>query len=950
MFDLPQIEEEILDFWNKNKIFQKSLDKESPRGDYVFYDGPPFATGLPHYGHIVASLIKDIVPRYFTMQGYHVGRKWGWDCHGLPIENIVEQELKLKAKKDIEKLGVDKFNQACRTKVLIYAEEWRKTINRLGRWVDLDNGYKTMDLDYMESIWWAFKQLWDKDLIYQGRKSMHICPRCETTLSQSEVSQAYIDIEDISVITKFELSHEPGTFVLAWTTTPWTLPGNVALAVGADVAYVKVAFKNEKFILAKANLESLMAGRAYKVVGELIGRELEGQAYKPLFDYYDQKDLANIQNAFKIYLADFVTIEDGTGVVHIAPAFGEDDMNLGLAKDLPFVQHVSLDGRFTDQVKDFKGLEVKSKSNTQATDKKIVDYLRKKDLVFDSIPYTHSYPHCWRCDTPLLNYTTSSWFVAVTKIKDEAIQLAKNINWTPAHIKDGRFGKWLEGARDWSISRQRYWGSVMPIWQCDKCEDKKVFGSRKELEDITGEKINDLHKHIIDKITFNCDKCDGTMQRIPDVLDCWFESGSMPYAQLHYPFDNKDKFEANFPAEFIAEGADQTRAWFYYLHILSTALKNSHSFKNVIVNGIVLAKDGKKMSKKLNNYPDPSEIFDKYGADPLRYYLCASPVMRAEDMNFNESDLKEHGRFFNTLLNVLSFYTMFTSGKQVDDLKDSDLTNVLDQWITARLEEFKKVVTQRMDNYDLGAIRDFPIFIDDLSTWYVRRSRERFKGADEADKLKALKTLRRVLYHLSRTMAPFLPFMAEHLYQTLGPDIESVHLKEWPQVKEKLIDQKVLDYMDITRKIVEQGLAKRAEAGLKVRQPLVQATVKGAHLSQEYVELIKDELNVKQVEFDKAGETIQVELDTALTPELKQEGLLREIVRTVNQMRKKMNLTIKDKITLEYSSTDKEVLAVFDKYAPELSRGVLADKLERTDKQLDKVKINDNNIGIHIKK
>jgi len=948
MFNLPQIEEKILDFWNKDKTFQKSLDKKSPNGDYVFYDGPPFATGTPHYGHLVANLMKDIVPRYWTMKGYHIERKWGWDCHGLPIENIVEKELKLNSKKDIEELGIDKFNTTCRSKVLTYAEDWRRIIDRLGRWVDMDNDYKTMDLDYMESIWWVFKELWEKDLIYEGHKAMHICPRCETTLSQSEVSQGYQDIKDLSVIAKFELVDEPNTFMLAWTTTPWTLPGNVALAVGEEVDYAIVEINQEKYILAKANLESLLNGKEYKIIKELKGSDLVGKKYQPLFPYYNNKKTENITNGFKIYAADFVTIEDGTGVVHIAPAFGEDDMTLGQQHNLPFVQHVGMDGRFKDEVIDFKGIEVKPKDDSQATDVKIIKYLAGKILLFAKEKYEHSYPHCWRCDTPLLNYATSSWFVNVLKIKEEAINLAEKINWTPPHIKAGRFGKWLEGARDWSISRQRFWGSAMPIWVCNQCGQQKVIGSKDELEKASGVKINDLHKHIVDKIHFKCEACDGVMQRIPDVLDCWFESGSMPYAQMHYPFENKEKFENNFPAEFIGEGVDQTRAWFYYTHILAVGLKNMPAFKNVIANGIVLAEDGKKMSKKLQNYPDPAEVFNKYGADPLRYYLTASQVMRAEDLNFSEKDLAEQTRFFNILFNVLSFYQMFAGKIDVQDADEEKVENILDQWIFARLELLKKNITQKMDNYELNSIREIPEFIDDLSTWYVRRSRDRFKGDDAKDKLLALRTLREVLLELSKLMAPFMPFIADYLYQELTEANKSVHLESWPTPNEDLLDQKVLDYMVITRKVVELGLAKRAEEGIKVRQPLGGLRIMNYELSQDYLSLIRDELNVKEIKQTKGEGDLEVKLDTQLTDELKQEGLFREVVRTINQLRKKMELTIEDKVVVQYNTTDKDLKAVFEKYNQELLKNVLASEIKPTTTELDKIKVNDIVIGIKI--
>ena len=735
----PAMEDEVLNFWDRGKIFEKSIahpaslniesredkitshhplahfsQKEGGRDnkvvkEYVFYDGPPFATGTPHYGHIVASIMKDVVPRYWTMKGYRVERKWGWDCHGLPIENIVEKELGFKSKKDIELLGVAKFNETCRSKVLTYVDEWKKVIRRLGRWADMDNAYKTMDKDYMESIWWVFKQLYDKNLIYEGYKSMHICPRCETTLSQQEVAEGYKNVKDLSATVKFKLEPnqkigdfetDDNTYILAWTTTPWTLIGNAALAVGSSIKYLVLSIKGEagKYIIAKDRASEVFKGKEYKILKEIKSKDLVGLEYKPIFDYYAKDEsLKNKKNAapatpersdggrgWKIYAADFVTTDEGTGVVHIAPAFGEDDMNLGKEHDLPFIQHVGMDGIFKPEVTDFAGMHVKPINDTQATDVEIIKYLAHKNLLFSKEKYEHSYPHCWRCDTPLINYATSSWFVKITDIKDKALDLAKKINWTPKHMKDGRFGQWLAGARDWSISRQRFWASVIPIWKCEgqkseirnqkseikegKCDNLKVIGSVEELEKLSGKKINDLHKHVVDEITFPCEKCGGVMKRIPDVLDCWFESGSMPYAQTHYPFANEQKFENNFPAEFIAEGVDQTRAWFYYLHVIATAIKNKPAFKNVIVNGIVLAEDGKKMAKRLQNYPDPTEVMEKYGADALRYYLLTSPVMLAENLNFAEKGVQESLRKVNMLLwNVYKFYEMYAG--QISDFR-----------------------------------------------------------------------------------------------------------------------------------------------------------------------------------------------------------------------------------------------------------------------------------------
>ena len=686
MADFKDREQEIIAFWQAQDIFQKTVERNAPKGDYLFYDGPPFATGTPHYGHLVASIMKDVVPRYYTMQGYRVERRWGWDCHGLPVENIVEKELGIKSKSEIYKLGVDKFNETCRSKVLTYVSEWEKTINRLGRFVDMKNPYRTMDPDYMESIWWVFKSLYDQGLVYEGYKSMHICPRCETTLSQQEVAEGYKDIKDLSLTAKFELVDEPGTYFLAWTTTPWTLIGNVALAVGADIDYIKVKdkfiegknieplttnnpssldFKVKYYILAKARFESLKDKfNNPEIVAEFKGKDLVTKKYRPLFDYYaNDKNLTNRDNGWQVYSAEFVTTEDGTGIVHIAPAFGEDDMALGQEHNLPFVQHVAMGGTINKEAVDFAGLHVKPIEDVQSTDVKVLKYLVAKDLFFAKEQYEHSYPHCWRCETPLINYATSSWFVSVTKIKKDLLKYAKDINWIPEHIKAGRFGNWLEGARDWSISRQRFWASVIPMWQCDKCKERIVFGSIQELKEASGQIVTDLHKHVVDKVTFNC-KCGGLMTRIPDVLDTWFDSGSMPYAQAHYPYANKDSFDKKFPAQFIAEGTDQTRAWFYYLHVISGAIKKQAAFKNVIVNGIVVAEDGKKMSKRLQNYPDPNVIMEKYGADAMRLYLLSSPVMLAENLAFTEKDLQVvYRRFTGLLQNILNFYLMLEARK-----------------------------------------------------------------------------------------------------------------------------------------------------------------------------------------------------------------------------------------------------------------------------------------------
>ncbi|MBN1779020.1 MAG: isoleucine--tRNA ligase [Candidatus Buchananbacteria bacterium] len=927
---------EILKYWQDNKIFEKSVKKDAPKGEYVFYDGPPFATGTPHYGHIIASIEKDVVPRYWTMKGYRVERRWGWDCHGLPIENLVEKELGFKSKKEIETMGVAEFNETCRLKVLQYVQEWKKTIPRLGRWVDMENPYSTMDLDYMESVWWVFKQLWDRDLIYKDYKSMHVCPRCETTLSQQEVSEGYKDITDISVIAKFELLDlEPvegsKTYLLAWTTTPWTLPGNVALAMGEKINYVKVEFENNFYILSEANLETIFADQIYKKIEPVKVKDLEGKKYQPLFPYFQNVELENKQNLYTIQVGDFVTDNEGTGIVHIAPAFGEDDMNLGREKSLPFIQHVKLDGHFVDEVKDFAGLNVKPIENPQSTDIEIIKYLAAKNLLFKKEKFTHSYPHCWRCDTPLLNYATSSWFVKVTAIKQKAIEYAKEINWSPAHIKEGRFGKWLEGARDWSISRQRFWASVIPVWKSDD-NNYICIGSVEELEKLSGQKVTDLHKHILDEITF--EKDGKTYKRIPDVLDTWFDSGSMPYAQMHYPFENKEKFEQNFPAEFIAEAAEQARSWFYYMHILAVGIMDRPAYKNVIGHGIVLAEDGKKMSKRLKNYPDPNVILDKYGADALRIYMLGSPVMEAQNLNFAESGVKEAMQKNVMLLeNVLSFYQLYNSDANIRmHANDTNSTNVLDRWVVAKLHQLILEVTESMDSYDLvKSVRPIRDFINELSTWYVRRSRDRFRDNDQP----AIDTLGYVLANLAKVIAPFMPFMAEHIYQELNLG-ESVHLDTWPLADQKLIDKKLLEQMEAARQIVEKGLAARAQVGIKIRQPLRSYTIQLAKdVSPEIKNIILDELNVKEL---LVGEE---KLDTKIDHDLELEGILRESIRQINQLRKEAGLTIQDRIIIYQQDLDE----VVEKFGEELKQATLADEI-KNEEFGEMKKVGEGSLGI----
>jgi len=942
MSDVPKSEvakreEETQKFWEEKDIFKKSLEKEAPHGEYVFYDGPPFATGLPHYGHIVASVIKDVIPRYWTMRGYHVPRRWGWDCHGLPIENIVEKELGFKHKKDIVTYGVAKFNDRCREQVLTYAHEWEKIIPRIGRWADMKNAYRTMDKPFMESVWWVFKQLWDKKLVYEDYRVLHICPRCETTLSQQEVSEGYKDVKDIAVTVKFKLKNpeklglKGDVYMLAWTTTPWTLPGNVALAVNKDVDYDFVEHEGAHYVVAKSRNSIVHKDQNPNLVvvskTKVKGSDLVGLEYIPPFDYYiNDKTLKNRENGWKVYAADFVTADEGTGIAHEAPAFGADDWTLSKRYNLPFVQHVNMDGTMKPEVKDFAGMEVKPKSDDDkvrlGTDIAVLKYLQDHGTFFAKENITHSYPHCWRCDTPLLNYATSSWFVRIETQKAALLNNARSINWSPAHIKEGRWGKWLEGARDWSISRQRFWASVIPLWRCEKCKTERVFGSATELEEASGKKVDDLHKHIVDQITVAC-TCGGVMRRIPDVIDTWFDSGSMPYGQVHYPFEHKEQFEKTFPAQFIAEGLDQTRAWFYYLHVLAGSIFNKNAFQNVIVNGIVLAEDGKKMSKKLKNYPDPMDVVDKYGADALRFYLLSSPVVQAENLSFSEKGVddvlkKNIGR----LNNVLAFYKLYEDGTA----RDWKSVNILDRWILARLDETITTMTKSFEAYQLdAATRPITGFIDDLSVWYLRRSRERFKEEGD-DKKAALATLRYILHRLSLIIAPSMPFFAEYLFQAVreGEDEESVHLATWPEARatanfiQRMLgrgnaDQSMLGAMEAARRIVTQALEIREKAGIKVRQPLASLSVPAdTKLSNEYLSIIADEVNVKKV---ATGPNLG--FDTDITPELKEEGFVRDTIREIQAFRKTQGMKPGQPGTYTIPAQNRSIL---EKYRTEIEK------------------------------
>lgn len=859
--NFAQMEEAVLDFWDDNRIFEKSVEERSDQNTFFFYDGPPFATGLPHYGHLIASTIKDVVPRFHTMLGKKIERRFGWDCHGLPVEFEVEKELGLNGAADIEAYGVDKFNEACRGIVLRYANEWKHTIRRLGRWVDMENDYKTMEVNFMESIWWVFKTLWEKKLIYVSQKIVAFSPRLSTPLSNFEVNLGYKDTQDPSVTIKFIAADEPDTCYLAWTTTPWTLISNLGLAVHPDLTYVRVKHKGQNLILAKERLqETLGDEREYIIEAEMKGSELEGRPYQPLFPYFSDKAE---EGAFKVLLGDYVSIETGTGIVHTAPSFGEDDFTTGKRYGLPHVFPMDDSGHFTAEATDFAGQYFKD------ADKQIIKALKERELVLKHETMVHSYPFCWRSGAPLMYRTIPSWFVNVEKIKQNMLENNRSITWSPGHIQNGRMGKWLEGARDWAISRNRYWGNPIPVWICDSCGETHCMGSKKELEDLSGSTLEDLHSHFVDHITFQCSKCEGTMKRTPEVLDCWFESGSMPYGQQHYPFENREKFDTHFPADFISEGLDQTRGWFYTLIVLGTALFEKPAFMNCIVNGLVLAEDGKKMSKSLKNFPDPWDMLNKYGADVVRLYMLNSGAVRADDLQFSESGLQETVR--NTTLPLWNALSFFTTYANIDNWQPvmvenaSELANPLDRWILSRLHHLLLDVRQAMENYDLnGAVAPFVGFVDMLTNWYIRRSRRRFwKAGEGEDKNQAYATLYTVLLVFSKAVAPFIPFISEEIYSVLKDDSmpESVHLCLYPEVNHDFIDQKLEQEMDIILKSVNMGRALRAKHQVKIRQPLHKITLLTKNEAVQGVLgdmslLITDELNVRQVEIAENEEDL----------------------------------------------------------------------------------------------
>ena len=1038
----PQMEENILKVWEANSTFEKSLKRNEGKERYKFYDGPPFATGLPHYGHLLAGTIKDIVPRYQTMRGKYVERRFGWDTHGLPIEALAQDDLGVAGAPEIKALGIDKFNEHCRSKVLRYVSEWRKTVTRMGRWVDFDHDYKTMNPEFMETIWWVFKQLWNQGRVYKSHRIMPYSWKLSTPLSNFEAGSNYKDVQDPTVtvrtpvvafgadrisdlksqisdvggqISKLQALKDAGTtiYLLIWTTTPWTLPENLMMCAGAKIDYVAVRDvtddKKPIYIMAKARLPHIFKKEEqYELVAEFKGTELKGTEYEPIFPYFADK---KAEGAFRVLNDDYVTTDDGVGIVHIAPAYGEDDFRVCQEAGMhAIVDPLDQACAFTDQVPEYKGRFCKD------CDKDIIKRLKAEGKLVHQATIVHSYPFCDRTDTPLIYRAIDAWYV---KVEDLHERLAKNnakVHWTPAYVGEKRFGNWLEEARDWNISRNRFWGSCIPVWINDADPDDMIcVGSIKELEELSGEKVTDLHKHFVDKIVIQKDG--KTYHRTPEVLDCWFESGSMPYAQQHYM--GEGDFKDYFPADFIAEGLDQTRGWFYTLMVLGTCLFDQSPYKNVIVNGLVLAEDGKKMSKRLKNYPDPTKMLNTYGADAIRLYMIYSPVVKAESLKFSEKGVQQLMR--DLLIPWWNAYSFFVTYANVDGFNDAEVVypesdNVLDKWIVSSMETLINDVTAAMDEYDLQrSVRPFVKFVEDLTNWYIRRSRRRFwKSTNDGDKLNAYRTLRYVLVQLSKVAAPFTPFIAEEIYTNLkgASDPESVHLCDFPTANAAARDLDLEKRMADVQAAVELGRRLRADNDLKVRQPLACLKLAGGDV-KGLEELIEDELNVKKVEFiadetelcdvtfkanfktlgKKCGPkmkavaaaiagakkvpfecegftiteddvivtrtpkddlvvasqgAIVVGLETALTPELIAEGNAREFVSHVQSMRKEADFEVVQRIAVTVSC-DAEMKAALEAHLDYVRNEILAVSVTIAEGEGD-VGLNGHKTGIVIAK
>lgn len=982
--NVTSMEENVLKFWKQAQIFEKTVEQRAGGPEYVFYEGPPTANGKPGVHHVLARAFKDMFPRYKIMRGYHVSRRGGWDTHGLPVEIEVEKQLGFTNKQQIEEFGIDKFNELCKKSVFTYIQDWEKLTDRIAFWVDLEDAYVTYNNDYIESVWWILKQFWDKELLFKGYKVVPYCPRCGTPLSDHEVALGYDEATDPSVFVRLPLVDKPDTSLLIWTTTPWTLPGNVAVAAHPDVDYVTVERAHnggtEKLILAKSLVEKVFSGEEVKALDTFKGRKLNGVKYRPLFTFLPPDKPAHF-----VVLGDFVTTEDGTGLVHMAPAFGQEDMEMAREHNLPVLMTVLPDGTFVPEVTPWRGVFVKE------ADPLITEDLRARGLLYKAETYTHTYPFCWRCKTPLLYYARESWYIRTSAFRDKLVELNRTINWVPEHIKEGRFGNWLENNIDWALSRERYWGTPLPVWECESCKHRECVGSVGELSEKAGRDLSDLdlHRPYVDEVHWDCSECGGKMSRVPDLIDVWFDSGAMPVAQWHYPFENKDKFESQFPADYICEAVDQTRGWFYSLHAISTLLFGEVSFKNVICLGLILDGEGRKMSKSLGNIVNPWDVLQVHGADAFRWYLyTATPP--GNERRFSADLVGEVIRNFTlTLWNVYSFFVTYANLDKPALTTLPIASNDLDRWLLSELNVLVQDVTEAYERYDVpNATRPIEAFVEKMSTWYLRRSRRRFwKSESDSDKGAAYSTLYTALVTVSKLLAPAMPFLAEELYQNLVRSVdetapESVHLADWPQVMPELIDESLNRDMALVMKLVSLGHSARQKANRKVRQPLAEAAFSVGNVSEReavdaFADLIADELNVKYVRLldsstealshtvkplpkqlgqkygnkfpaiqkailamstEKAahtlleGNALKVEVDgetfdilpeevevkaqakegfavaeegayvaalvTELTPELVREGLAREFVRRVQDLRKSAELDVADRIEL----------------------------------------------------
>ncbi len=945
-----EYEKDLVQQWKKNKTFEKSIEQRPKSNSYVFYDGPPFITGIPHHGTLLSSIAKDVVPRYWTMKGKRVERVWGWDCHGLPAEVFTEKKLGIQDRRDIgTKITLEEYITTCRDNMVQTGSMWEDTIDRIGRWVNFKGAYRTMDKDYMESVWWAFKQLYDKGKVYEGEKVLLYCTRDATPLSKAEVTMdagSYKDVNDPSVYVKFKLKDEE-KYLLAWTTTPWTLPANTATAVHKDADYSEVKLEDGSVVIVATKLmERVLTDERHKpipftLVGTLKGADLVGKSYEPLFEDRGEK-------AHKVWHADYVSMEEGTGIVHLAPAYGEEDYELSKESGFPFVSIIDANGLYTEG--EWQG------QNVWDANKPIAKHLHARGVVWKIEYVVHSYPHCYRCGTRLMYRAHPSWFIDINGQRQLMLNENEHVSWFPKHLKEGRFRKTVESAPDWNVSRDRFWATAMPVWKgTDKQgnEHVKVIGSYAELKELSGVELEDYHRPWVDDVEFDLDGVH--YKRIDKVLDCWFESGSMPFAQFHYPFENVDKFEANYPGDYIVEYVGQVRAWFYYVHAVNVALFGKHAFKHVNVTGNLAGNDGRKMSKLYGNYTDPNELMDLYSADALRFLLMSSPLMNGEDFALQDKEVLDVQRKLAMIWNMYDFFTMYASvdgwewnGKHEDP--SASVVNPLDKWVLSRLHQLQDHVTEKMDAYDIpGAMEPILGFIDDASNWYVRRSRRRFwrsrneqsinineedSQADQ-DKDDAYRTLHYVLVHLSMILAPFVPFLAEELYCKLTGG-ESVHLLDWP--KAGAIDEDVIAKMTVVRTIINEGLSRRASNKLKVRQPLAAVSLRGKtvnFLSHEaahssfYANILLEELNVKRVDLHPGDEPLLVELDTDITPELQREGLMRELVRQVQSARKAAGLNVDDRIMLSVVSTERDVLHTLETYGETLKSETLAVDLNK---------------------